>query len=140
MSGDTIRIIFDGPPGAESGRFVEVEDGDGRGVSVGRWVELPDDGWWALELAMDVKAERARLRKAVEGLGEGRHVISNIQYRAGFDAAIDYVLALLEVVTVSPGAVEASVTVPSPTVQAPIDISPEAVSAAVDIEPVEVEE
>ncbi len=42
-------IVFDGPPGAESGRFVEVEDGSGRGVDAGEWHER-DDGLWELRL------------------------------------------------------------------------------------------
>jgi hypothetical protein len=40
-------IIFDGPPGRESGRFVEVETADGQGRRVGEWAERPD-GLWAL--------------------------------------------------------------------------------------------
>lgn len=46
----TIDIVFDGPPGPESGRIVEVEDDSGRSISVGEWIERPD-GHWALRLA-----------------------------------------------------------------------------------------
>lgn len=46
-----IDVVFDGPPGAESGRFVEVEDTNGASVRVGEWVERPD-GYWALRLAV----------------------------------------------------------------------------------------
>lgn len=42
-------IVFDGPPGPESGRFVEVEDQDGKSRSIGKWVER-DDGFWVLRL------------------------------------------------------------------------------------------
>ena len=42
-----LRIVLDGPPGAESGRFVEVEDGSGRSVDAGEWHER-DDGLWEL--------------------------------------------------------------------------------------------
>jgi hypothetical protein len=42
-----LHIIFDGPPSHESGRFVECETPDGRGVSAGEWVERAD-GLWAL--------------------------------------------------------------------------------------------
>jgi hypothetical protein len=38
---DKIRIVFDGPPGHESGRFVDVEDTNGRSIKIGEWVELP---------------------------------------------------------------------------------------------------
>lgn len=44
-----LDIVFDGPPGPEAGRFVEVETQDGRSVSVGEWVERPD-GYWALRI------------------------------------------------------------------------------------------
>lgn len=30
-------IVFDGPPSHESGRFVEVEDDQGRSRQVGEW-------------------------------------------------------------------------------------------------------
>lgn len=44
-----IDIVFDGPPANRSGRFVDVEDPDGRGLSVGKWVER-DDGYWVLRI------------------------------------------------------------------------------------------
>ena len=44
----TIDIIFDGPPGAESGRFIEVEDHAG-GLRIGEWIER-DEGSWALRM------------------------------------------------------------------------------------------
>jgi hypothetical protein len=44
-----IDIVFDGPPGPNSGRFVEVEDEAGRSVDVGDWIES-DDGYWALRI------------------------------------------------------------------------------------------
>ncbi len=40
----TIHIVFDGPPGAESGRFVEVEDTSGKSISVGSWHDRKDGG------------------------------------------------------------------------------------------------
>jgi hypothetical protein len=44
----TIDIVFDGPPGPEAGRFVEVER-DGRSTCIGEWIERPD-GCWALRI------------------------------------------------------------------------------------------
>lgn len=45
-----LDIVFDGPPGPEAGRFVEVEDGKGCSVNrVGEWM-LRDDGFWALRI------------------------------------------------------------------------------------------
>jgi hypothetical protein len=48
----TIHIVFDGPPGPESGRFVEVETPYGSSISVGEWKPRPD-GYWALVLTPD---------------------------------------------------------------------------------------
>lgn len=44
-----IRIIFDGPPSHESGRFVEVEDADGHSIKAGTWHER-EDGLWELRI------------------------------------------------------------------------------------------
>ena len=44
-----INIVFDGPPSHESGRFIEVETDDGKGISAGEWIER-DDGLWALRI------------------------------------------------------------------------------------------
>ena len=33
-----IDIVFDGPPGPESGRFVEVEDEQGHNINAGEWI------------------------------------------------------------------------------------------------------
>ena len=44
-----IDIVFDGPPGHESGRFVEVEDETGKSIRLGEWVKR-DDGYWALRI------------------------------------------------------------------------------------------
>ena len=42
-----IDIVFDGPPGPESGRFVEVENENGQSVNLGEWIQRPD-GYSAL--------------------------------------------------------------------------------------------
>ena len=48
-----IDVVFDGPPGPQPGRFVEVEDANtGEGVTAGRWIKR-DDGYWALRLFID---------------------------------------------------------------------------------------
>jgi len=44
-----INIILDGPPGPESGRFIEVEDDAGNSLSVGTWRQRKD-GRWALRI------------------------------------------------------------------------------------------
>lgn len=45
----TIDIVFDGPPGHQAGRFVEVENQQGASIRVGEWVHRPD-GYWVLRL------------------------------------------------------------------------------------------
>jgi len=44
-----IDIVFDGPPGPESGRFVEVENTEGRSIKFGEWVHRAD-GYWVLRI------------------------------------------------------------------------------------------
>ena len=44
-----IDIVFDGPPGHESGRFVEVEDETGRSIEFGEWMQR-QDGFWVLRI------------------------------------------------------------------------------------------
>lgn len=44
-----LRIIFDGPPGPDAGRFVECETADGRSINAGDWRERPD-GLWELQV------------------------------------------------------------------------------------------
>lgn len=45
-----IDIVFDGPPGPESCRFLEVEDEFQRSISVGQWLKR-DDGYWVLRIS-----------------------------------------------------------------------------------------
>lgn len=42
-----IDIVFDGPPGPEAGRFVEVENARGQSINFGRWLKR-EDGYWVL--------------------------------------------------------------------------------------------
>ncbi len=49
MAQQAINIVFDGPPGPEAGRFVEVETDEGASICVGEWIERPD-GLWALRI------------------------------------------------------------------------------------------
>ena len=44
-----INVVFDGPPGHKSGRFVEVEDDSGKSISIGKWIKRPD-GLWSLQI------------------------------------------------------------------------------------------
>lgn len=40
------QVRFDGPPGPEAGKFVEVEDRDGNSIRKGRWEQ--DGEYWLL--------------------------------------------------------------------------------------------
>jgi hypothetical protein len=53
-----LDIVFDGPPGPTSGRFIEVEDCKGRSVSVGKWIDR-GNGYWALRIDLTVAPEIA---------------------------------------------------------------------------------
>ena len=66
-----IAVVFDGPPGPESGRFVEVENERGEGIRVGRWEESTDGCWrlWIEVLGAEGSAElvvalRANIERA----------------------------------------------------------------------------
>ena len=56
-------IVFDGPPGNESGRFVEVENEAGASISAAQWTNM-GNGMWKLgpfetiEDHFDAMAER----------------------------------------------------------------------------------
>jgi hypothetical protein len=41
----TIQVVFDGPSSHEMPRFVDVEDAQGRSISVGEWKERADGKW-----------------------------------------------------------------------------------------------
>ena len=46
---EELHIVFDGPPGPTAGRFVEVENAEGKSISVGRWEQ--HGNYWHLILA-----------------------------------------------------------------------------------------
>jgi len=43
-----INIIFDGPPGKDSPRFVEVELDNGESIKIGEWIQ--QGNYWALRI------------------------------------------------------------------------------------------
>lgn len=51
LTGDYVDIVFDGPPGAVSGQFVETENALGAGINFGEWVDR-EDGLCALRIRM----------------------------------------------------------------------------------------
>lgn len=62
MNTQKFCVVFDGPPGAVSGRFVEVEDAGSQSISFGHWTKSPEDGFW--RLWFDESEELAALRAA----------------------------------------------------------------------------
>lgn len=79
-----IRIRFDGPPEHTAGRFVDVEDESGAGVSVGRWVQ--DGDYWLLVMD-DPRALRARiatLERQVEQAREALAIVDEQESKPDF--------------------------------------------------------
>ena len=54
-----IRVVFDGPPSHESGRFVEVENERGEGLSFGEWKQ--EGEFWYLEFPNPAQLEEENL-------------------------------------------------------------------------------
>lgn len=71
---ECIDVVFDGPPSHESGRFVEVEDMQGRSINAGEWIDRKD-GFWALRLrasqarGVDVEAVVRSVFSAMDSAG-----------------------------------------------------------------------
>lgn len=63
----TIDVVFDGPPGHEAGRLVEVEDENGHSIKIGEWIDRRD-GMWALRIPIGSATEIARLTSDREKL------------------------------------------------------------------------
>ena len=69
-------IIFDGPPSHESGRFVEVENGDGASVRVGKWGQRAD-GYWTLGPLFESWAAAGKIERLQAALARyGNHLAS----------------------------------------------------------------
>ena len=85
---EKIRIVFDGPPSHEGGRFVEVENEHGEGMSLGEWKQ--EGEYWHLEFPnpAQLKAENERRR---ELLIQREMVWGNFTRRTA-EAAIDALL------------------------------------------------
>ena len=73
-----VDIVFDGPPGPESGRFVEVESPPGTGIKFGEWVHR-DDGYWVLRFAAEKTTDEPECKGCVQGLPliRGTHLPPN---------------------------------------------------------------
>lgn len=65
-----MEIVFDGPPGPEAGRFIEVEDGNGKSICAGEWLQRGENEW-VLRLP-DVADLQSRLAAAEAELAQLR--------------------------------------------------------------------
>lgn len=64
VSHRTIDIVFDGPPGPEAGRFVEVESPPGTSIKLGEWI---DDGeFWRLRFMVPTQVDRQKITIAAK--------------------------------------------------------------------------
>ena len=61
-----IDIVFDGPPGPQAGRFVEVEQPPGTSIAFGQWLQRPD-GLWVLRFS-DFLPELVQAKDDIEAL------------------------------------------------------------------------
>jgi hypothetical protein len=82
-----IYFVFDGPPGPESGRFVETEDENGRGVGKdttgAEWRQ--EGAYWSLGPFAAVVREITLTREDIDVLRFGRGSIEREGIRVCFD-------------------------------------------------------
>lgn len=109
---DFIDIVFDGPPGPESGRFVEVEDPDGRSINVGTWIDR-GDGLWALRIEPAAVARPDRL------IGARNALAATVRDAVALDPAADpnalAAVAVLALDREQPAVYSAAASLPDPT-------------------------
>src|SRR2546421_2894878 len=72
---DHIDIDFDGPPGPEGNRFIEVEDASGKSIAFGEWIERKDGRWVLRITAGDFRKPRrtvdtAKVQAALDRVAE----------------------------------------------------------------------
>jgi hypothetical protein len=79
LTAPKIDIVFDGPPGPESGRFVEVEDAEGRSINLGDWEPLAK-GLFALRIddPRHIEVLERRLEKATDEVQELLRTLSRV--------------------------------------------------------------
>jgi len=68
---EEIRIVFDGPPGPEGSRFIEVEDASGKSIAVGQWVE--NGKVWELRITKEQFLRGLEVEADNESASERKH-------------------------------------------------------------------
>jgi hypothetical protein len=71
-----INIIFDGPPGPDGPRFVEVENDHGQSIRIGDWAEYQPEGYehegfWRLRISLAELMELAATQHVEQDLTAG---------------------------------------------------------------------
>jgi hypothetical protein len=94
-----IRVVFDGPPGPVSGRFVECETPEGRSINAGEWRER-DDGFWELRIPTptnDGEGLIERLREAAKPWADYHGDLPDYDHplRPVFESGVQYAVELL---------------------------------------------
>ena len=72
---DHIDVVFDGPPGPEGCRLIEVKDVAGNSIRFGTWIER-SDGRWALRITA------ADFASSTKGADDRRKQIGDALQRA----------------------------------------------------------
>jgi hypothetical protein len=99
-----LRILFDGPPGPESGRFVEVEDSTGRSVNAGEWHER-DDGLWELVIEQSAGVPEGWRLVPVDPTPE---MIAALGFNGDVDLAIGHAAISMDVANLYRAAIAAA--------------------------------
>lgn len=92
-----VDVVFDGPPSARSGRFIECEDEHGCGTKAGGWIDR-GDGTWALRIQLPSGVPEAHnaVRDALSTLVRLYHGPRDANYRTNKDEAWDAAERALE--------------------------------------------
>jgi len=89
------HILFDGPPGHEAGRFVEVNDASGKSIHAGEWVERAD-GLWELVITVPTQDQLNAAWTKINALGGT--VAPGDTVGEAYCNAVDEALKILEAV------------------------------------------
>jgi len=81
-----IDIVFDGPPGHKSGRFVEVESPPGTSINFGQWIPR-GTGYWGLRFALSSPAPSGTAKVPEDLMRTLRTLIKDFQTDCERDAA-----------------------------------------------------
>ena len=91
-----LHIVFDGPPAPESGRFVEVENSEGRSINIGEWRERSDGLWELVIKRMDLEPALAAERERCARIGDAAAAkrTASAAYRRAGEAIVAAIRAL----------------------------------------------